>query len=424
VRRRLVIAIVAVAVGAVVLFALPLAVVLQRSYRDEDLLRLQRDTIAATRGVDLSSQRGDPVELPRSPDRLAVYDRGGRRVAGSGPRVAPRLVSSVLRSGRPSDGVEAGHLVAAVPLVVDERVTGAVLAVRPDAGAARDTRGAWLIIAAIAAAVIAAATIAALVLGRRLAAPLERLAAAARRLGEGDFSVRAPRAKVAEVDAVGAALDASAQRLGDLVARERAFTTNASHQLRTPLAALRLELEALGLSAGSGPEVAAALAQVDRLQATIDTLLAVARDAQPSDEGADLARLLDDAEARWRAILAKDARPLRTRLATRTSVARAAPRVVDQIVDVLVENAQVHGTGAVTLTLRELDGWLALDVADEGPGFDDAPERTISARRRDDGHGVGLALARTLADAQGGRLVVTSAGPEPVLTLLLPAAAR
>jgi methyl-accepting chemotaxis protein len=227
VRRRLVIAIAAVAGTAVIVFAVPLGIVLQRGYRDEDLLRLQRDTIAATRGIDLSPQRGDPVELPRSADALAVYDRAGRRVAGRGPATAPTLVASVLRSGRPADDTQGGRLVVAVPLLVGERVTGAVRAERSDAGAVRDTHGAWLVLAAIAAGVIAAATVAALVLGRRLAAPLERLAVGARRLGEGDFSVRAPRAEVAEVDAVAGALDATAARLGELVARERAFTTNA-----------------------------------------------------------------------------------------------------------------------------------------------------------------------------------------------------
>jgi signal transduction histidine kinase len=423
-RRRLVIAIVAVAAGAVVLFAVPLAVVLQRSYRDEDLLRLQRDTIASTRSIDLSSQRGDPIELPVSRDTLAVYDPTGRRVAGTGPASAPPLVRSVLGSGHPSDGVQDGRLVVAVPLTVDERVTGAVRAVRAQAGAAHDTHGAWLVIAASAAAVIAAASFAALVLGRRLAAPLERLAVAARRLGDGDFSVRTPRADVAEIDAVRTALDASAERLGDLVARERAFATNASHQLRTPLAALRLELEALQLAQPQALELTEAITQVDRLESTIETLLAVARDAQLPDKDADLAGLLDDAEARWRETLANDARPLRSRSTTRRPIARASRRVVDEILDVLVDNAHVHGAGAVTLTLRELDGWLAVDVADQGPGFDGDPERAMRTRPTTEGHGIGLALARTLADAQGGRLVVTSPGPAPVLTLLLPAARR
>jgi signal transduction histidine kinase len=422
VRRRLVVAIVAVAAGAVVLFAVPLAIVLERSYRDEDLLRLQRDTIAATRGIDLSAQRDDPVELPRSDDALAVYDRAGRRVAGTGPATAPALVSSVLRSGRPGDAVEGGRLVAAVPLLVDERVAGAVRAVRGGAGAARDTRGAWVVIAAIAAAVLAAATLAALVLGRRLAAPLERLARAARRLGEGDFSVRAPRAGVAEVDGVGAALDTTAQRLGDLVARERAFTTSASHQLRTPLAALRRAREARPRAAPETLGLAEAVAQVDRLQSTIDTLLSVARDADRGDDVADLSRLLDDAEARWREMLARDARPLRSRSTAARPLARASRPVVDEIVDVLVGNAHVHGAGAVTLTVRELDGWLALDVADQGLGFAGDPEQAMSTRPTADGHGIGLALARTLAHAEGGRLVVTSPGPAPVLTLLLRAA--
>jgi signal transduction histidine kinase len=76
----------------------------------------------------------------------------------------------------------------------------------------------------------------------------------------------------------------------------------------------------------------------------------------------------------------------------------------------------------VTLNLRELDGWLALDVADEGPGFPDEPHDALARRAPADGHGIGLGLARTLADAAGGRLVVTEAGPSPVLTLVLPAA--
>jgi signal transduction histidine kinase len=231
--------------------------------------------------------------------------------------------------------------------------------------------------------------------------------------------VRAPRANVPEVDAVGGALDATAQRLGDLVARERAFTTNASHQLRTPLAAVRLELEALQLDEPDAARPAGALAQVDRLQSTIDTLLAVARDARRPDDTADLSRLLDEAEARWRETLAIDARPVRSRSMARRPVARASRQVVDEIVDVLVDNARVHGAGAVTLTVRELDGWLALDVADQGPGFRDDPERAMSKRPAADGHGIGLALARTLAHAEGGRLLVTSPGPAPVLTLLL-----
>jgi signal transduction histidine kinase len=418
-RRRLILAIAGVAAAAVVLFAVPLALVLQRNYRDEDLLRLQRDTVAATRGIDVAPHGGDPIELPPTRDALAVYDRAGRRVAGRGPAIAPALVRSVLRTGDPAEHASDGELVAAVPLLADERVTGAVRAARSDAGAARDAHGAWLVLAALAAAIIAAAWGAAALLGRRLARPLERLAGAARRLGEGDFAVRAPRADVPEVDAVGGALDTTAERLGDLVARERAYTTNASHQLRTPLAALRLELEALELRHEGDEEVDRALAQVDRLQGTIDTLLGVARDAGHRDAVTDLAAALGEVETRWHGPLAADARPLRTRITAARPQARVSREVVDEIVDVLIDNARRHGRGPVTLTLRELDGWLALDVADEGPGFPGDAQAAVPPRPSADGHGIGLGLARTLADAAGGRLVVPEAGPSPVLTLLV-----
>ncbi|MBA2516590.1 MAG: hypothetical protein H0V22_04640, partial [Solirubrobacterales bacterium] len=74
-RRRLVAAIAAVATLAVVLFAVPLGLVLQRAYRDEELLRLQRDTVAATREIDVAPASRDPIELPASADELAVYDQ-------------------------------------------------------------------------------------------------------------------------------------------------------------------------------------------------------------------------------------------------------------------------------------------------------------------------------------------------------------
>jgi signal transduction histidine kinase len=416
VRRRLVLAIAGVAAAAVVLFAVPLAVVLQRTYRDEALLRLQRDTIAATRSVDLSRDHGDPIELPPSRDTLAVYDLHGRRIAGRGPVTADAVVRDALRASSPAERASGGRLLVAVPLLAGERVAGAVRAERSDAAATADARQAWVVLGAGAVALIALAVLAALVLARRLVAPLDRLAAIAGRLGEGDFAARAPRAGVAELDAVADALDSTAARLDDLLARERAFSADASHQLRTPLAALRIELEALELR---GDDVTVALDQVDRLQQTIETLLAVARDTPSRDASADLAALADELAARWHGPLARDGRPLRVAIAARERTARASPRVIGEALNVLLENALQHGGGPVTITVREAGDALAVDVADAGRGFAGDPEAAFT-RRTGNGHGIGLALARSLVQAEGGRLLVTRAAPEPVLTLLLP----
>ncbi len=432
-RRRLIVAIVAVAAAAVALFALPLGIALDRSYRDEELLRLQRDAVAATRTIDLPpAGANDPVELPPSSDALAVYDRAGRRVAGRGPDRADAVVLAALRGGSPADRAGDGRLLAAVPLLAGERVSGALRAQRSGAAARHDTRDAWFALLAVAAVVIALSALAALMLGRRLARPTERLADAARRLGDGDFSARAPRAGVVELDAVAAALDATARRLDALVTRERAFSADASHQLRTPLAALRLELEALELRDGASPELRAAQAQVERLQATVETLLSVARDVPRGEATADLPVIAEAVAARWRERLAAAARPLHVAVelppAAAAGTAAASPRVVEEVVEVLVANADRHGAGAVTITVRRSGETLALDVADEGAGIAGEPER-IFARRGDDGgvavaagHGIGLALARSLAHAEGGRLVLSRAAPAPVFTIWLPAA--
>jgi signal transduction histidine kinase len=417
-RRRLALAIAGVAAGAVVLFAVPLGVALHQVYRDEDLLRLERDTVAATRRIDISRGAGDPIELPRGHDRFAVYDTRGRLLAGTANADDRALARRARMTGRPSVRSAGDQVLAAVPLLSGERVTGAVVAARSGAGAAHDTRRAWLLLAALAAVVILAALAAAVLLGRGLSRPLERLVIAARRLGHGDFTVRAPRSSVPEVDAVATALDATATRLGDMITRERAFSADASHQLRTPLAALRIELEAAELN-GSGPDTAIALRQVDRLEQTIDTLLALARDAPRSDAETDVAALADQVESEWRPRLALEGRPLRLDLEPGPLRAVAHEGVVREILDVLLDNALRHGAGAVSLGVRYRDDWLSVEVRDEGPGFGLDPGHAFERGSTRGGHGIGLSLARSLAQAESGGLVVSSAGPEPVVSLVL-----
>lgn len=375
-RRRLVLAIASVASVAVLLFALPLAVVLQRSYRDEELLRLQRDTVAATRGIDLGHSI-DPIELPRFTGTLGVYTRRGVRIAGAGPRIADQSTRDALGTGKPSGSAPGGRLVVAVPLLHGEAVNGAMRA-------------------------------------------LDTLTAAARRVGEGDFAVRAAPTGIEEIDDVGAALNGSSQRVAELIGRERTFSADASHQLRTPLAALRLALESGALrSQAHQPELTAALTQVDRLQSRIETLLAVARGTPTAERKTDLQQAVSELESHWHGPLAADGRPLLIIADAERADAAISPAVLAEIIDILMQNAQVHGTGAVSVAVRRLGDVVALEVSDQGVGFGANAEEAFR-RGSGDGHGIGLALARSLAHSAGARLQITHPADHPTVSLLLP----
>ena len=125
----------------------------------------------------------------------------------------------------------------------------------------------------------------------RLVAPISELALAAERLGSGEFDAPLAVSGVPELDTVAAALSMSGHRLAELVEREREFSANASHQLRTPLAGLQLSLERGDLTA--------AQVEVARLSVTVDHMLAVSRDALPMPELIDLAPVVAASAARW-----------------------------------------------------------------------------------------------------------------------------
>jgi signal transduction histidine kinase len=179
---------------------------------------------------------------------------------------------------------------------------------------------------------------------------------------------------------------------------------------------------------GADPDIrraiAASLVDADRLEATIDELLALARAGQVAAAGpVDLGALICELSPEWGARLALHGRELEVQVDPGVPDARASTAAVRQVLGVLVDNASTHGRGTVAVTVREASGAVAIDVSDEGPGVQDL-EGTVFAQRADrrDGHGIGLALARRLAEAEQGRLTLSRTAP-PVFTLLLPAAA-
>ncbi|MDX6583283.1 MAG: hypothetical protein QOI10_2467 [Solirubrobacterales bacterium] len=408
-------AIVGVAAAAVFALALPLAIGAEKLYREDELLSLERDATAAARGFDATAQPGDPVEFKPSSDQVAAYNAAGALLGGTGPATADSLVERTLDSGQVTDLSTDEQLVVAVPILANEQVVGAIRASRSTAELSERVLRMRLTIAGVAALIVALAAAAALALTRRLTRPIRELGAAAARIEDGQTTGRSPRSGIAELDSVAEALDETVAKLEAVVSRERAFSADASHQLRTPLAALRLELESRQLA---GVDVDEPLAQVERLEATIETLLAAARDVATEREPFDVGPLLEDLRRSWTGLLAAEGRALEVVVPHRLPHVRASRGAVREILDVLVDNAARHGDGTVRVEVRPLNGSLAIDVADQGPGIAD-PDRAFT-RRSGEGHGIGLALARSLADADGGRLDLVDAGPPTTrFTLLL-----
>lgn len=410
-RRRLVTSTAAIALASVLVLGVPLGLVEAARVRSDATSRLEREADAVASAID------DRVEAhqPLSPHALAHFVRPGHRVV-----IATRSGGSVV-VGDPVGG-------ALTRVHSGSSQSATVTAEAPASEASDRVARAWLLIAALAVGGAGAAVALAFVQARRLARPLESLASTSARLGEGDFSTRAGRFSIPEVDALAHVIDASAERIARLVAREREFSANVSHQLRTPLTALRLRLEELVLRPAAdaeGTELEAALAEVDRLESTIGGLLAYAREASAGEATAlDLAHLAQRHGETWEVLFRRAGRRLEVDAEVAVSVT-ASPAALGQVLDVLLDNALRHGEGRARVTVSDDGRRARLVVEDEGAGVPaeaaaDIFERGVSEGGGDrGGTGIGLHLANVLAISEGGRLALTRPAP-PRFELTLP----
>jgi signal transduction histidine kinase len=259
-------------------------------------------------------------------------------------------------------------------------------------------------------------------LGYALAgAGLRPVEAMRRRAAAGDERLPLPAAHD-EIRRLGETLNDMLARLRASLERERRFVADAGHELRTPLAVLKTELEAALRAGDAGPETRAALAaaveECDRLAQLADDLLVIARAAEGGlpvrPEALPAAALLDGVRDRFGERAGRHGRAIRVE-ADDVAV-RADPLRVRQALANLVDNALRHGDGDVVLRARAEDGGVALEVADQGAGFapDIAPRaferfaRGDRARTRG-GTGLGLAIVRAIAEAHGGRATLEGA---------------
>jgi signal transduction histidine kinase len=397
-RRRLILSTALIALAAVIVLGVPLGAVDAARLRQDSTSRLEHEADAVAGAIDDRLERHQPV----SPALLRRFILGGHHIT-----VTTRSGRQIT-TGRPigeSLRVHAGAALGA-----------SVIAEAPIGELNARVRRAWLLIAALSLGGVLIAVALAALQARRLARPLEAIARRSAQLGDGDFSIRAGHFGVPEIDAIAQGLDTSAGRIAELVAREREFSANVSHQLRTPLTALRLRLEGAGGAREHGArarELEAALGETDRLEATIADLLAHARQASVGNAvTVNLGTVAYEHAARWKPVFAESRRTLEV-AAEKNVLVRASRGTVGQVLDVLLDNALRHGSGPARIEVAAEGRVARITVADAGPGVSAEDRDRLFERgaSRAGGTGIGLHLARTLAQADNGSLRVLQGEP-------------
>jgi len=358
--------------------------------------------------------------------RVIVVGRGGLLLAdsagderlgidyGSRPEVAAALGGEVSQQQRRSETLDQTILATAVPVLRPGTAEpqGVVRVTQSVDAVSRATGQATIGLIAVGLLVLVLGLAAGGVIAGQVAGPVRRLDAAAHRVAEGDLGARAEVEGSAEQQRLARTFNDMTARLERLVASQRDFVADASHQLRTPLSGLRLRLEeahAATREPEAREELDAAMRELDRLAAMVSELLVLSQagevDAPP--ERVDLGDAARRAADRWdgaeggRVLAAGDGAP------------GLCPRGdLDRALDALVENALRYGNGEVEIRARP----GAVEVLDAGPGLSAAEldavferfHRGAAGRGGPAGTGLGLPIARELARRWGGDVTLVN----------------
>ena len=350
------------------------------------------------------------VELTSNPAELAVGDDFTNR-----PEIAAALSGNVSSGERWSKTLQSNLVYVSVPVISGTTIYGVVRLSFPhggiDAAVAQQTQFLWW----VAAAAIALSIVMSWVLSGVVTRPLRRIEKQANTLATGDFSTRLPENKGAsEIESLTTAFNTMADRLESLLRQQRAFASDASHQLRTPLTALLLRLERAREALPKSAKVAAdrltdAEAEVARLNTIVEGLLAIAR----SEGGArelerlDVAVIAQDRVESWRA-LAEERGITMAYDGESSAVARAIASAPEQIIDNYIDNAIAHSPSgtAVVVRCRRTGSSVNVEVIDSGTGLtpeqcERAFDRFWRADSTTEGTGLGLAIVKHLAELGG-----------------------
>jgi two-component system, OmpR family, sensor kinase len=382
--------------------------------------RGQADVVAASAADLLADRdRGALQQLVRTAGgevrgRVIVVDARGALLADSQgaspgrdystrPEIRAALDGAADQRERRSQTLDERLLATSVPILRRGQPVGAVRVTQSVDAVDRAVRRAWLGLALVGLIVIAVGLAAGWLIANWVARPTVELDTAALLVAEGDLSVRARETGSAEQRSLARTFNEMTERLGRLLASQREFVADASHQLRTPLAGLRLRLEAAAADGDPDGELAAAQHEVDRLAQMVGELLELSRagERELPGETIDLADVARRAAERWR----RTAGERELRVTGDGGEAWCARADLDRIVDALVENALNYGSGTVTIA----SGESSVRVLDEGPGLQSGEEdavfdrfhRGAAGRRGAVGTGLGLPIARELARRWG-----------------------
>jgi signal transduction histidine kinase len=318
-------------------------------------------------------------------------------------------------------------MVVAMPIDRDGEVIGAVITVSPTTALRLQTGRSLAILASIGLLVLLLGLAAADPLTSWLLRPVERLDLAAEALAEGHLARRVDvDSGPPELRRLSATFNQMADRIATLLQRQREFVSYASHQLRTPLATLRLAVENLDDAVGPAgrDDYESVTHEIGRLGALCDSLLSYARAEVTAEFDADrpveAVTIVERRLALWRAVAERAGIRL-VRAGCQHARVRAAEQALDQVVDALVSNAVKYaGRGAqvVVAVERPTPDWVEVHVVDDGPGMtaDDlfrAGEAFWRHGRHRDiaGSGLGITIVDALVTASGGQFELRAAEP-------------
>jgi signal transduction histidine kinase len=373
----------------------------------EDRLDDQARSITLTRALQQAQRAGEQVRVYDT-QRRVIISTGGRDLG-----IAPSLLTASLHGRTVLDTTADDRLRVIAPVTGDRgnEIVGVVVLSRSTDELEERVGVLWAWLITVGAAGLAAAAVAAIMLARWVSRPLSALDGAAQRLGGGALDTRSAATNgPPEVRRLAQNFNTMAGRLESLVHGNRAATADVSHQLRTPLAALRLRLDVLSQDTdpATAEELAGAQGEIARLSHLVDGLLAMARAESMVPEPASIRvdEVIRDRVVAWRPVAEERGVELRQDGAGPVR-AMAGPGHLEQMLDNLLANAldAVPAGGHVQIGVTAAPDGATVVVADNGPGMS-TRQQEMAFRRffsaTPGGAGLGLAIVHRLVTANGG----------------------